>query len=57
MLRFLSTDVAHHFELIGIARIPYHDVQQKPIALGLGQRIGAFLFDRILRRQHHEQLR
>ena len=54
MLRFLSTDDAHHIELIRVARIAHHDVQQKPIALGLWQGIGAFLFDRILRRQHHE---
>jgi hypothetical protein len=29
----------HRFEPVGIARIPYHTVQQKAIALGLGQRI------------------
>jgi hypothetical protein len=39
MLCFLSTHEPHRFEIIGIARIPYHNVPQKAIALGLGQRI------------------
>jgi hypothetical protein len=41
ILCFPATHEPHHFELIGIARIPYHNVQQKAIALGLGQRIKA----------------
>ena len=32
-------------------------VQHEAIELSLGQRVGAFLFDRVLRRHHHEQVR
>ena len=39
---------------VGIADI---DLQQKAVELGFGQRIGAFLFQRILRRQHMERPR
>src|SRR5919108_5739757 len=53
-LRLLAADEAHHLELIGIARIPYHDVQQEAIALSFWPRISTFLLNRVLRRQHHE---
>jgi hypothetical protein len=38
--------------LVGIADI---DLQEEAVELGFGQRIGAFLFQRILRRQHMER--
>ena len=30
------------------------DLEQEPVQLGFGQGVGAFLFDRVLRRQHME---
>ena len=36
-------------------RIADHDVEHEPIELRLGQRIRAFLFDRVLRGQHEER--
>ena len=37
------------------ARILDHDVEHEAIELGLGQRIGAFLLDRVLRRQDEQR--
>ena len=56
LLCLLAAHEAHYFEFVGIARIPHHDVLEKAIALRLGQGIRALLLDRVLRRQHHEQL-
>ena len=33
------------------------DVHQKAVELRFGQRVGAFLFDRVLGREHHEKVR
>src|SRR3712207_8454681 len=33
----------------------HHDVEHEAIELGLGQRVGAFQLDRVLRRQHEER--
>ncbi len=44
----------HQLELLGGVRIVDHDLQQEAVELGLGQRIGAFVLDRILGGQGHE---
>ena len=43
-----------HGALIVPVRIGEVDLQQEAVELGFGQRIGAFLLDRILRREHME---
>ena len=48
----------HHFEnlpLLGARRIADLQFQHEAVHLRFGQRIGAFLFDRILRGQHEER--
>ena len=47
----LREDVA----LLALARIVDADVQQEAVELRFGQRIGAGLLERILRRQHEER--
>ena len=44
----------HHLTLLVAARMRDDDLEQEPIELCLGQRIGALLFDRVLGRDHHE---
>ncbi len=41
--------------LLGRGRIAHHDVEHEAIELGFGQRIGAFLLDRILGGQHEQR--
>ena len=42
-------------DLLGFRRIVDLDQKHEPVQLGLGQRVGAFLLDRVLRRQHQER--
>ena len=44
-------------EFLVLARVADVDVEHEPVELRFGQRIGAFLLDRVLRRQHEERLR
>jgi hypothetical protein len=54
-LRFLARKLQDR--VLGLRRgISDLNVQQEPVELRLGQRIGAVLLDRVLRRHHHEQL-
>jgi hypothetical protein len=39
-----------------LARRRHHDLQQEPIELRFGQRVGAFHLDRVLRGEHEERL-
>ena len=43
-------------ELLVLARVVDQDVEHEPVELGLGQRIGAFLLDRVLRGQDEERV-
>ena len=43
-------------ELLGGARIVHPDVEHEPVELGLGERIGPLLLDRILGRQDEERV-
>ena len=45
----------HDVEFLGVARILHHDVEQKAVELRFGQRVGALLLDRVLRRQDKER--
>ena len=45
-----------HAAFAGEVGIGNLDLQEKPIQLRFGQRVGAFLLDRVLRRQHVERL-
>ena len=49
-----QADDLEFFIFAGIADV---DVEHEPIELRFGQRIGAFLLDRVLRRQDEERLR
>ena len=46
----------HHLELLGEVRILHEHLEHEAVLLGLGQRIGAFLLDRVLRGQHEERI-
>ena len=56
--------VAHHrrscppgdLELLVEARVLHEDLEHEAVLLGLGQRIGPFLLDRVLRGQHEERV-
>ena len=37
-------------------RIGDEDLEEEPVELGLGERVGPFLLDRVLRRQHEERV-
>ena len=54
--RFSGGGASDHFDLVGLGEVVDHDVEHESIQLRLGQRIGAFHFDRILGRQHEERL-
>ena len=41
--------------LVVLREVVHHDVEHEAIELRLGQRIGAFLLDRVLRREHEER--
>ena len=43
-------------ELLVRGRVADPDHEHEAVELGLGQRVGAFLLDRVLRRQHEERL-
>ena len=47
---------AGDFPFLGAAGIIDLDVQQEPVELGFGQRIGPFLLERVLRGQHEERV-
>ena len=47
-------DVAHQRHLVDLRRIVDLHLQQEAVELRLGQRVGAFLLDRVLRGEHHE---
>ena len=44
-----------HRKLRLTRRIAHDGLEQEPVELRLGQRVGAFMFDRILRREHRKQ--
>ena len=44
-----------HFHLGGLIRVTHAHTHEEPVELGLGQRIGAFVLDRVLRGYHHER--
>ena len=44
-------------ELLVEARVLHEDLEHEAVLLGLGQRIGPFLLDRVLRGQHEERIR
>ena len=43
-------------ELLLEARVLDEDLEHEAVQLGFGQRIGAFLLDRVLRGQHEERV-
>lgn len=47
----------HNFPLSLAARITHPNPHQEPVQLRLRQRIGAVMFNRVLRGNHHERLR
>ncbi len=47
---------AGDFEFLVEARIVDEDLEHEAVLLGFGQRIGALLFDRVLRGQHEERI-
>ena len=44
----------HDVQLLLLARVVDHDVEHEAVELGLGQRIGPLLLDRVLRGQDEE---
>ena len=46
----------HHLELLVETRIADEHLEHEAVLLGLGQRIGAFLLDRVLRGQDEERI-
>jgi hypothetical protein len=47
-------DLAHQADFLRHRRIVDADLEQEAVELRLGQRVGAFLLDRVLRGEHHE---
>ena len=47
---------AGDLELFVEVRILHEDLEHEAVLLRFGQRIGAFLLDRVLRRQHEERI-
>ena len=43
-------------QLLVVRRVSDHDLEHEPVDLRLGQRVGAFGLDRVLRRHHEERL-
>ena len=54
--RHVGRRLLHDLELFLLVRVVDEDVEHEAVELGLGQRIGAFLLDRVLRGQHEERL-
>ena len=52
----LAADEAEDFALVLVARVADEHVQEEAVHLRFGQRVGAFLLDRVLRRQDEEQI-
>ena len=46
----------HDLLFLAVGRVIDLDHEQEAVELGFGQRIGAFLLDRVLRRQHEERV-
>ena len=46
----------HDLLFLGVGRVIDLDQEQEAVELGLGQRVGAFLLDRVLRGQHEERV-
>ena len=55
--RLVGGGADHDADFVLERRIADLDLEQEAVELRLGQRIGAFGLDRILRREHHERLR
>lgn len=49
--------LAHQGLFLGFGRVIDAQLEHEAVEFGFRQRIGAFLLDRVLRRQHHERLR
>src|SRR5438094_58193 len=47
----------HDGEFLFLARVANVDQKQEPVELRFGQRVGAFLFERVLRREDEERVR
>ena len=47
--------LVQHLRLIGERRIAEREAHRETVELGLGQRVGALVLDRVLRRHHHER--
>ncbi len=52
----LGRRLQHHRQLVLGRQVINQHVEQEPVELGFGQRIGSLHLDRILRRQHKERL-
>jgi hypothetical protein len=54
---FYAGGCQKHFALGFLRRVAHIDLQQEPVQLCFGQRVGAFLFQRVLRCQHMKRVR